>query len=458
MTDPTAAVEYARQHHQKFLNDLIEFVSIPSISTSDEHKPEMQRAAEWAAARLTTLGMKNVRVYPTAGHPVVYGEWLEKPGAPTALIYGHHDVQPTEPDELWHSDPFTPTLREEKLYGRGASDMKGQVVAVLSAIEAVRSAGELPVNLKFLLEGEEEIGSPNLSAFLTDNRDLLQSDFCLNADGGMMAADMPTIIYGLRGLAYFELRVYGPDHDLHSGMYGGIVHNPAQVLCDLIAKMHDLQGSITLPNFYVRVRPLQADERAELARLPLNEAHYREQTGVSQTWGESGYTPAERVGGRPTLEINGLYSGFTGKGSKTVIPAWAMAKISMRLVPDQDPAEVHQQMLQFLEQNAPATVRWELDKMAGGPASVSDVRHPAAQALARALESAWGTRPVFKREGGSVPVVGELQRLLGVESVVTGFGLPDDNLHAPNEKLSLPTWYKGIEALVYFFYYLQEIA
>jgi acetylornithine deacetylase/succinyl-diaminopimelate desuccinylase-like protein len=269
---------------------------------------------------------------------------------------------------------------------------------------------------------------------------------------------MPTITYALRGLAYFELRVYGPEHDLHSGLYGGVVHNPAQALCELIAKMHDEQGRITLPGYYDRVRALPEQERAELARLPLGEEYYRQQTGVLQTWGEAGFSPSERVGARPTLEINGLLSGFTGAGSKTVIPSWAMAKISMRLVPDQDPAEVHQQLRRFLETNAPPTIRWELTPMAGGRANITDPNHPATQALARAMETTWGKRPVYKREGGSVPVVGEMQRILNADSVLTGFGLPDDNLHAPNEKLHLPTWYKGIEALIHFFYNLEERA
>jgi acetylornithine deacetylase/succinyl-diaminopimelate desuccinylase-like protein len=334
--------------------------------------------------------------------------------------------------------------------------MKGQVIAALSAVESIVKQDVLPVNVKFIIEGEEEIGSPNLTAFLKEHKDLLACDFALNPDAGMIAADIPTIVYALRGLAYFELRVYGPEHDLHSGLYGGVVHNPAQALCELIAGMHDDHGRITLPGFYDRVRSLSAEERGELARLPMNEAYYRDQTGVPQVWGEEGYSPTERIGARPTLEVNGLLSGFTGKGSKTVLPAHAMAKISMRLVPDQDPAEVEKQLRQYLEQNAPKTIRWELDTMAGGPASITDPHIPGAEALSRALEQVWGIRPVYKREGGSIPVVADMQNILGVGSVLTGFGLPDDNLHAPNEKLHLPTWYRGIDALINFFYNLQE--
>ena len=331
--------------------------------------------------------------------------------------------------------------------------MKGQIIATLSALEAIKeTSGTYPVNLKFLIEGEEEIGSPSLPAFMEANKELLACDAALNPDAGMIAPDVPTIVYALRGLAYFELRVYGPSSDLHSGLYGGVVHNPAQALCELIAGMHDNQGRVTLPGYYDSVRELSAQERQELARLPMDEVYYQGQTGVPQVWGEAGFSPIERVGARPTLEVNGLYSGFIGKGSKTVLPAYAMAKISMRLVPDQDPAEVHQQLRRFLEERAPKTVRWELTAMQGGTASISDLNHPATQALAAALETVWGKRPVYKREGGSVPVVAEMQKLLSVESVLTGFGLPDDNLHAPNEKLHLPTWYKGIDALVHFFY------
>jgi acetylornithine deacetylase/succinyl-diaminopimelate desuccinylase-like protein len=451
------AIRYAEENQGKFLENLIRFTSIPSISTSPDHTADMQRAAELVSDHLKALGMAKVQVYPTAGHPVVYGEWVNGcPGCPTMLIYGHYDVQPSEPDELWLSPPFVPTVRGDNLYGRGASDMKGQVIATLSAVEAVQRSGPLPVNIKFIIEGEEEIGSPNLTPFLESHKDLLKCDFALNPDAGMIAPDIPTIVYALRGLAYFELRVYGPEHDLHSGLFGGVVHNPAQALCELVAGMHDAQGRIMLPGFYDRVRPLTEEERAGLAHLPMNEEYYRQQTGVSQTWGEAGYTPSERIGARPTLEINGMLSGFTGKGSKTVIPAHAMAKISMRLVPDQDPAEVHQQLLRYLKERAPKTIRWELTVMAGGPASISDPHHPATQALGRALEMVWGASPVLKREGGSVPVVGDMQKILNVESVLTGFGLPDDNLHAPNEKLHLPTWYKGIKALVHFIYNLTE--
>lgn len=456
MTDLRAsAIKYANENKEIFLRNLMDLVSIPSVSTSPERAKDMQRTAELLAAKLESIGLEKVQIMPTGGHPVVYGEWLNNGAASTMLIYGHYDVQPSEPDELWKTGPFEPAVRGDNLYGRGASDMKGQVMATINAVEAVlKTNGTLPVNVKFLIEGEEEIGSPNLAAFIERHKSQLKCDFALNPDAGMIAPDVPTIVYGLRGLAYFELRVYGPAGDLHSGLFGGVVHNPAQALCELIAGMHDEHGRVTLPGYYDRVRSMSKQERDELARLPLDEQYYRQQTGVDQTWGEIGFTAAERVGARPTLEVNGLYSGFTGQGSKTVLPAYAMAKISMRLVPDQDPAEVHQQLRQYLGEHAPATVRWELDAMKGGAASMSDPHHPAAEAFAKALEQVWGTRPVYKREGGSIPVVGDMQRILGIESVLTGFGLPDDNIHAPNEKLHLPTWYKGIEALINFFYNL----
>lgn len=449
------ALEYVRQGGERFLRDLREVVAIPSISTDPQHGADMARCAEWFAARLRALGARRVEIFPTAGHPVVYGELTASAaGKPTVLIYGHYDVQPVDPLELWQSPPFAPEQWDDGLYGRGASDNKGQIIAALAAVEAVASSGGLPVNVKFLIEGEEEIGSPNLGAWLVDHKGLLACDFCLNPDAGMIGPEWPTITYALRGLAYCELRVYGPDHDLHSGLYGGIVHNPAQALCELIAGLHDEQGRVTLPGFYDAVRPLDAEERAELARLPMDEAFYRQQTGAPALWGERGFTPVERVGARPTLEVNGIVGGFTGAGGKTVIPAYALAKISMRLVPDQDPGVVLDQMRRYLEMKAPPTVRWELIPMQGGAPSLSARDSRWVEATRRALEAAWGKPPLFKREGGSIPIVAEMQRTLGIESVLIGFGLPDDQVHAPNERLHLPTWRRGIEALVHLLYNL----
>ena len=445
----TAALSYAQEHKDQILDELIEFVRIPSVSTDPKKKTEMQRAAQWVANQMHSLGFENVKILPTARHPVVYGESL-KAGSdkPTVLIYGHYDVQPAEPLELWGTPPFEPTQHGENLYGRGASDMKGQVVASLKAVEAYAHTGDLPINVKFIIEGEEEIGSPSLEKFLTENKDMLSSDFAINPDTSMIGADTPTITYGLRGLAYFELRVTGPEHDLHSGIFGGAVHNPAQALCELIAGMHDENGRVTLPGYYDSVRSLDDEERAELARLPLDETFYLEQTGAPELFGETGYTAYERVGARPTLEVNGLLSGFTGEGSKTVLPAKAMAKISMRLVPDQNPDEVYQQFMRYLEENAPPTIRWELEDLNQGDAAITDCNMPGVVALSQAMEATWGKKPVYKREGGSVPVVAQMQKILGIESVLTGFGLPDDNLHAPNEKFHLPTFFNGIDTFI----------
>jgi acetylornithine deacetylase/succinyl-diaminopimelate desuccinylase-like protein len=451
------AVQYSREHRENFLKRLQDLVTIPSISTDPDHHEDMKRAAEWLAKDLRATGLENIQIFPTAGHPIVYADWMHAADAPTVLIYGHYDVQPVEPLEEWKQDAFSAGVEGDHLFGRGSSDMKGQVIASIGAVESILKQGPMPVNVKFMLEGEEEIGSPNLPAFMESHKDLLTCDIALNPDAGMIASDIPTIVYGLRGLAYFELRVRGSASDLHSGMFGGVVHNAAQALCELIAGMHDENGRITLPGFYDSVRSLTEQERSEMARLPMDEAFYRKQAGISQTWGEAGYSPAERVGARPTLEINGMLSGFTAAGAKTVIPAVAMAKISCRLVPNQTPQQVYQQMLAYLKAKAPQSITWELIDMHGAPASVTDPDLPETRALANALESAWGTRPVYKREGGSIPVVGAMQTILGVESVLTGFGLPGDNVHAPNEHMHLPTWYRGIEALVYFFYNMKEL-
>jgi acetylornithine deacetylase/succinyl-diaminopimelate desuccinylase-like protein len=451
----TAAINYAQQHNDRFLEDLYALVAIPSVSTDREHAPDIQQAAAWLAEHLNRLEFKNINVFPTEKHPIVYGESLEAGDeAPTVLIYGHYDVQPAEPLDQWDSPPFEPTIRGENLYGRGTTDMKGQITAAFNAIEAIKKNDTLPVNVKFILEGEEEIGSPNLPGFIEEHQDLLSCDVSLNPDTGMVAPDLPTITYALRGLAYFELRLWGPDHDLHSGIFGGAVHNPGQVLAELIAGMHNEEGRVTLPGFYDDVLPLEDDERAEIARLPKDEDWYLEHTGAPALWGESGYTPEERVGARPTLEVNGLFSGFTGEGAKTVLPSYAMAKISCRLVPQQDPDKVHQQLLAYLDENMPDTVTGEVVKMAGSPASLSDRQSAGIQAYRQAAETVWGVKPVFKREGGSVPVVTDFQQILGVDSVNIGFGLPSDNMHGPNEKLHLPTWRKGIAALIHFFYNL----
>lgn len=451
-----SALEYAGENRERFLADLKEIVAIPSVSMQDERRDDMIRAAEWLAARLTGLGMENVQALSPGKHPVVFGEWMKAGDeAPTVLIYGHYDVQPVDPLDLWNTQPYDAVQQGDLLFGRGTSDMKGQVIATLAAVESIMRTSGLPVNIKWLLEGEEEMGSPSMEAFLPEYKDLLAADFCLNPDAGMIAADKPTITYGLRGLAYFEVRVWGPKHDLHSGMYGGTVHNPAQALIELVAGMHDENGRITLPSFYDSVRPISAEEHADMEKLPMGEDFYKSQTGVPELWGEPEYLPVERVGARPTLEVNGFLSGYTEAGSKTVLPAKAMTKLSCRLVPDQDPYEVHKQLLQYMEANAPKSIHWEVKLLNAGIAAITDRSLPAIQSMAQAMETVWGQPPLFMREGGSIPVVAMLQNYIGAESILCGSSLPEDNVHAPNERLHLPTWYKGIDALIHFFYNLN---
>jgi len=452
-----AAISFAQNNQERFLEDLKALGAIPSVSTDSRAAPEMARAAEWLASHLRKIGVKKVDIMPTAGNPVVYAEHSGAgSSAPTMLIYGHYDVQPAEPLELWHSGPFTPEIRGDYIYGRGITDMKGQVLASINAVEAVLKNSGLPVNVKFMLEGEEEIGSPNLAEFMRNNKDLLACDLALNPDSGILSADQPSITYALRGLAYFEIFIYGPDHDLHSGVFGGVVHNPGVALCELIAGMHNTSGKVTLPGFYDPVKELGPDERREIARIPQSEAYYLEHTGAPALWGEPDFTPSERTGARPTLEVNGLYSGYIGEGAKTVLPSYAMAKISMRLVPNQNPDDVHQQLNQYLAEHAPGTIRYEVKALAGSPASISDRESCGVKALSKAMQTVWGKQPIFKREGGSVPVVTLFQQILGVESVNTGFSMSGDNMHSPNEKLHLPTWRRGTQALIHFLYNLAE--
>ena len=451
MTD--TAIAYARQNAPAFLEDLKALVRIPSISTLPENGPDMQRAAEWLADHLRRLRFERVSILPTAKHPVVYGEHLKAgKDQPTLLYYGHYDVQPPDPLALWKTQPFEPTVIGDNLYARGASDMKGQLMAFLKALEAITRTGSLPVNLKVMLEGEEEVGSPNLRAFMTEHRDLLACTYCLNGDGGIQAPDIPSITYTLRGLSYFELRVHGPAGDLHSGEFGGAVENPANVLCRVIAGMHDGQGRVTLPGFYDRVRPIPPEERREGRRHPLRaDSWWLEHTGAPALGGgETGYTPTERASARPTLDVNGLLSGFTGEGSKTVLPSLAMAKFSMRLVPDQDPADILRSLGRYLEAAMPPTVTWELQEHASSRPAIAERDSAATRTAMRAFELVWGEKPIFARQGGSIPVVGLMQEILGVDSLLLGFGLPDDNLHAPNERFHLPNYRRGVEVFIHY--------
>jgi acetylornithine deacetylase/succinyl-diaminopimelate desuccinylase-like protein len=444
------ALAYARKNREQAVEDLRQLIRIPSISMTPENQPDVLRGAEWVAQRLRTLGVEEVQIMPTAGHPVVYGHWRGAGQAPTILVYGHYDVQPVDPIELWKSDPFEAEQRGENLYGRGASDMKGQLIALLQAFEAVGKAGQAAVNLKFLIEGEEETGSPSLEAFLQTNADRFACDACLNIDGAILAPDEPMIVYGVRGLAYFEVHVQAADHDLHSGMFGGAVDNPAIVLSRAIAGMRDPDGHVSLPGFYEDVRPISDEERQELARLPQGDDWWLGQTGAPSLNGEQGFSVNERVLTRPTLDVNGFLSGFTGVGSKTVLPARAMAKISMRLVPDQTPAKVHRSLESFLKKIMPPSVTWELKPLAHSMPGVASRDSAVVHAASDALEAVWGKRPILGRTGGTIPIVAMIQDILHSDSVLVGFGLPDDNLHSPNEKIHLPTFHRGVDAFIHF--------
>ncbi len=450
------ALEYAAQNREKLLQQYKDFLSIPSISTLPENRDDVRRAAQWLMDDLNNLGMTRVELFETPLHPIVFAEWLGAPGKPTALVYGHYDVQPVDPLHEWHSDPFDPEIRGENIYARGASDMKGALMAFLKAVEAVRSAGPLPINLKFVLEGAEEIGSQHLPEFLETHRDLLKADFVINCDGQIHAPGQPSITYSLRGLAYFEIEVHGPKQDLHSGIFGGSIHNPAQALCELIAGMHDADGIVTLPGFYDSVRDLSDEERAMLAKNPQSDEQWLEMSGAPAVWGEKGYSTVERIGARPTLEVNGIIGGFTGEGAKTVLPAKASAKISMRLVADQDPAAIKGQLEEYLRQHAPDTITWSLHEHSHGPSAIMDTHSPQMRATVNALTDAFGKEPFFRREGGSVPVVGMMQQTLGIDTIMIGFGLPDDCIHGPNEKQHLPTLLNGLNTCIRLIGYLGE--
>jgi acetylornithine deacetylase/succinyl-diaminopimelate desuccinylase-like protein len=451
------AINYFNQNKNEYIGHFKELLKIPSISADSTHKDDLYKAAKWIVKYLRSIGIEKTDIFDTKLHPIVFGEYL-KAGKekPTVLIYGHYDVQPPDPISLWQSDPFSPIEKDGLLFARGASDMKGQLMASLSAIDAIMHTDDFPVNLKFIIEGEEEIGSPSIVEFLETHRELLKSDFAFNMDAGMIAADVPTIVYGLRGLAYFEIHVKGPEHDLHSGLFGGIVYNPAQALCEILAGMKDKNGKILLPNYYEDIEPLSSEERTELSNLPMNDQYYLDQTGVPELWGEGGYTASERVGGRPTLEINGILSGYTGEGPKTVIPSWAMVKISSRLVPNQTPEKVHQQLLEYMQSHAPKNITWEVKPLTSDFPCVIGRDFYATKCFSDALESVWKKQPVYKREGGSIPIVSYMKSILGTESVLSGFGLPDDRIHSPNERINLELWHKGVQAIIHFFYNLSE--
>ena len=434
----------------RFLEELIAFLRIPSISSAEAHRGDVQRCAEFAAAHLRRIGLPRAEVLPTGGHPVVYGEWLGAPGAPTALVYGHYDVQPVDPLALWQTPPFEPQVRDGLLFGRGAVDDKGQVYMHFAAAEAyLATRGRLPLNLKFLIEGEEEIGSPHLDAFVAAHRDLLAADVGVISDTPMYDADHPSLCYGLRGLAYLQVEVEGPSGDLHSGTWGGIVANPALALATMLAQLKDAQGRVTVPGFYDAVRPISAAERQALAALPVDAARLAADLGVPALVGEEGFTPLERLWVRPTLDVHGVWGGFSEEGAKTVIPARAGAKLSCRLVPDQDPDAIAALVAAHLERLAPPGVRVSVQVLHGGRPVVTPLDHPALQAAGRAVERGFGQPPSFIREGGSIPFVATLVQELGLPCVLLGVGLPDEHTHAPNEFFHLANFYSGMRTVAF---------
>jgi acetylornithine deacetylase/succinyl-diaminopimelate desuccinylase-like protein len=449
-------IDFINTNRDRYVSELKDYLAIPSISALPQHQADVRRCAEWTADELRRIGLQNVRLVETPGNPVVYGDWLDAPGAPTMLFYGHYDVQPVDPVELWESPPFEATVRDGEIYARGSADDKGQIFMHFKAIEAhLRQAGRLPINVRVVLEGEEEVGSEHLDDFIRANKDGLAADVVVISDSAMFDRGVPSICYGLRGLAYFQIDVRGTTSDLHSGSFGGAVANPAMVLAQILAQMKDKGGRIKIPGFYDDVRELAPAEREEFARLPFNEKKYRRDLGAPKLFGESGYTTLERVWGRPTFEVNGLLSGFTGEGAKTVIPAVSMAKVSMRLVPDQDPKKIGDLFESWMQKSAPKTVEVKLTRMHGGKPWMTSFDNPFVQAAARAIEKGFGKRPVFNREGGSIPVVSTFQEVLGLPTVLFGVGLPDENAHAPNEKLDLSNFHNGVIASAWLY---DEIA
>ncbi len=442
-----AVIDYINTSRDRYIDELKQYLAIPSISALPQHAADVRRAADWSVAELTRIGMQNARLIETPGNPVVYAEWLGAPGAPTILFYGHYDVQPVDPLDLWTSPPFEATIRDGEIYARGSADDKGQVFMHFKAIEAhLKQSGKLPVNIKVILEGEEEVGSENLDDFVRAHKEELAADVVVISDSPMFDRGVPSICYGLRGLTYFQIDLRGTASDLHSGSFGGAVANPAFVLAQLLAQMKDKSGRIKIPGFYDDVLPLNPEERAEYEKLPFNEKRYKKELGAPKLFGETGYTTMERVWGRPTFEVNGVLSGFTGDGAKTVIPAVAMAKVSMRLVPNQDPKKIGDLFEAYVRKITPKTVELKITRMHGGKPWVTDFHSHYVQAAARAIEQAFGQRPVFTREGGSIPVVSTFQEVLGLPTVLFGIGLPDENAHAPNEKLDLSNFHNGVIA------------
>jgi len=448
---------YLDQHKQRFLDELLELLRIPSVSADSKFNHDVRRAAEFVREKLDAAGLDDAQLFETAGHPVVFAQKLIDPALPTVLVYGHYDVQPADPYELWKTPPFEPTIRNERIYARGACDDKGQFYMHIKALEAMLATDGLPCNVKVMIEGEEEVGSDHLGTFVAQNRELLKADVILISDTSIISNETPSLEAGLRGLSYVEVEVNGPNRDLHSGVYGGGVANPINVLANMIASLHDEQGRITIPGFYDNVVDLTDAERAELAKAPFDLTEYERDLGIDAVMGEAGYSTNERTSIRPTLDVNGIWGGYTGEGAKTVLPAKASAKISMRLVPNQTPDEITDLFTRHFMAIAPAGVTVAVRPHHGGLPYVTPTDSVEFEAASRAFEDAWGKKPIPTRGGGSIPIVALFEQELGVKSILMGFGLDIDALHSPNESYGLFNFYKGIETIPYFYKNYAEL-
>lgn len=448
--------EYLDTNKERFLQELLELLRIPSISARSENKEDMHACAELVKKRLLEAGADKAEIYPTEGFPVVYAEKTVGAGKPTVLVYGHYDVQPADPLELWNSPPFEPVIKDGKIFARGACDDKGQFYMHVKALEMLTRTNTLPVNMKFIIEGEEEVGSPNLAKFVAENKSLLKADVILISDTSMISLDNPSIDIGVRGLSYIELEVTGPNRDLHSGVYGGAVANPITMLAKMIASCHDENNHITIPGFYDDVEDVPSSERKMLGKAPFEKSEYKQDLGIDKLWGEKGYTTNERTGIRPTLEVNGIWGGYTGEGSKTVLPSKAYAKISARLVPHQRSADITKKLISYFEKNAPAGVTVKATEHHGGEPYITPIDSPAYRAAAAAIKTTFGKEPVPLRGGGSIPICALFEKELGIKIVFLGFGLDSDNLHSPNEKFDIANFYKGIETIPYFHRFFSE--
>ena len=448
--------DYQEKNKDRFLNELLELLRIPSVSAKTEHKPDMIKCAEAVKQSLLAAGADKAEIYPTDGHPIVYGEKIIDPTKPTVLVYGHYDVQPAEPLELWNSGPFDPLIKDGKIFARGSCDDKGQMYMHVKALETLVQTNSLPHNIKFCIEGEEEVGSPNLGKFVSAHKDLLKADCVLISDSAMISLDTPSLDIGLRGLSYIEVEVTGPNRDLHSGVYGGAVANPITILAKMIASLHDENNHITIPGFYDDVIVASNEERALMAKAPFDETEYKTDLGVKELWGEKGFSTNERTGIRPTLELNGIWGGYTGEGAKTVLPSKAFAKISARLVPNQQSGKMAKVLIDHLQKITPPYVTVKATLHHGGEPYLTPIDSKAYQAAAKAMEATFGKAPIPVRGGGSIPICALFEKELGTKIVLMGFGLDSDNLHSPNEKFDIANFYKGIETIPYFHKFFTE--